>query len=143
MYIELVKRAQHGDKESLNRLAELAKERLYAYVYRLTLTHELTQDILQESMLEMFKFLDKLEKAEKFWPWLRRIAANKVRSHYGRKQNRSTMSLSEIDDKSLQQDSQEGVADLIRQELKQTILSAMQAYFGAALLRTNEIFGNW
>ena len=126
IYIELVKRARLGDKESLNRLAELSKERLYAYVYRLTLTHELTQDILQESMLEMFKFLDKLEKAERFWPWLRRIAANKVRTHYGRKQNRTTMSLSDIDDKSMQRDSQEGVADLIRQEMKQTILSAMQ-----------------
>ncbi|MHC4640870.1 MAG: RNA polymerase sigma factor [Planctomycetota bacterium] len=125
-YIELVKRAQLGDEESLNRLAELARERLYAYVYRLTLTHELTQDILQESMLEMFKFLDKLEKAEGFWSWLRRIAANKVRNHYGRKQNRTTVSLSEIEDKSLQKDSQEGVADLIRQELKQTILGAMQ-----------------
>ncbi len=126
IYIELVKRAQLGDKESLNRLAELAKERLYAYVYRLTLTHELTQDILQECMLEMFKFLDKLQKAEGFWPWLRKIAANKVRTYYGNKQNRTTMSLAEIDDKSLQRDSQEGVADLIRQELKQTILSAMQ-----------------
>jgi RNA polymerase sigma-70 factor (ECF subfamily) len=126
IYIELVKRAQLGDKESLNRLAELAKQRLYAYIYRLTLTHELTQDILQESMLEMFKFLDKLQKAEGFWPWLRKIAANKVRTHYGNKQNRTTVSLTEIDDKSLQRDSQEGVADLIRQELKQTILSAMQ-----------------
>ncbi|MHC4544504.1 MAG: RNA polymerase sigma factor [Planctomycetota bacterium] len=125
-YIELVKRAQLGDKESLNRLAELARERLYTYVYRLTLAHELTQDILQESMLEMFKFLDKLEKAEGFWPWLRRIAANKVRNYYGHKQHRKTVSLSEIGDKSLQKDSQEGVADLIREELKQTILSAMQ-----------------
>jgi len=125
-YIELVKRAQLGDKESLNRLAELAREHLYTYVYRLTLAHDLTQDILQESMLEMFKFLDKLETAKGFWPWLRRIAANKVRNYYGQKQHRKTVSLAEIDDKSLQKDSQEGVADLIRQELKQTILSAMQ-----------------
>jgi RNA polymerase sigma-70 factor (ECF subfamily) len=126
IYIELVKRAQLGDEESMNQLAELAKERLYAYIYRLTLTHELTQDILQESMLEMFKFLDKLQNAEGLWPWLRKIAANKVRNYYGNKQNRPTVSLSEIDDKSLQRDSQEGVADLIRKELKQTILSAMQ-----------------
>jgi len=126
IYIELVKRAQLGDKESLNRLAELARGRLYTYVYRLTLTHELTQDILQESMLEMFKFLNKLEKAEGFWPWLRRIAANKVRNYYGRKQHRKTVSLSEIEDKGLPKNSQEGVADLIRQELKQTILGAMQ-----------------
>ena len=126
IYIELVKRAQLGDKESLNQLAELARERLYTYVYRLTLAHELTQDILQESMLEMFKFLDKLEKAEGFWPWLRRIAANKVRNYYGRKQQRKTVSLSEIEDKGLPMNDQEGVAELIKQELRQTILGAMQ-----------------
>jgi RNA polymerase sigma-70 factor (ECF subfamily) len=126
IYIELVKRAQLGDEESLNRLTELARERLYSYVYRLTLSHELTQDILQETILEMFKFLDKLEKAEGFWAWLRKIAANKVRKYYGHKQNRTTMSLSEMDDSGLQKDSREGIADLIRQELKQNILSAMQ-----------------
>lgn len=77
-YIELVEQAQLGDEQSLNRLAELARERLRVYVYRLTLSDDLTQDVLQESMLEMFKFLDKLEKADRFWPWLRRIAANKI-----------------------------------------------------------------
>ena len=33
----LIHEAQLGNKESMNRLAELASERLYAYIYRLTL----------------------------------------------------------------------------------------------------------
>ena len=58
---ELVKRAQLGDEDSLNLLAEWARPELSAYVYRITLQPELTQEIVQESMLEMFKVLGKLE----------------------------------------------------------------------------------
>ena len=36
-YIELVRKAQLGDKESLDRLAEAARVRLAEYVHRLTL----------------------------------------------------------------------------------------------------------
>ena len=46
-YIELVEKAQLGDKESLNRLAEAARLRLRQYVQRLTLDQDLTEDIVQ------------------------------------------------------------------------------------------------
>ena len=124
-YIELVKRAQNGDKNCLNRLTEVARERLRAYVYRLTLSDELTQDILQETMLEMFKFLDKLERADRFWPWLRKIAANKIYSHYGQQQRQKTVSVSEMEHLGNQKDHQAGLASLVSQELKQTVLTAM------------------
>ena len=45
-YIELVQQAQLGDKVCLNRLAEAARECLYAYVYRHTLTEDLTRNQL-------------------------------------------------------------------------------------------------
>ncbi len=78
-YIEIVKQAQLGDEKSVNHLAELARGRLRAYIYRLTLDEDLTQDILQETMLKMLKFLNKLERADRFWPWLFRIAGNNFR----------------------------------------------------------------
>lgn len=87
-YIELVKQAQQGNEESRNRLAEISRDRLRMYVYRLTLDADLTEDILQESMLEMFKFLDKLERTEGFWSWVLRIATNNVKDHYKREQRR-------------------------------------------------------
>jgi len=67
-YIELVKQAQLGDGESLDSLAGLVRGRLYAYVYRITLEEDLTQDIVQESMLEMFKVFRDLERSDRFWP---------------------------------------------------------------------------
>ena len=122
-YTELVKKAQLGDERALNRLAELARERLRGYVFRLTLVHDLTEDILQESMLEMFKFLDKLEKADRFWPWLRRIAANKINHHYARQPHQNQGSMSET--QGLSTDPGQGIVNLVGQELKQTVLHAM------------------
>ena len=81
-YTALVRQSQLGDKECLNRLVEVARERLRVYVYRLVLDEESTQDIVQESMLEMFKILGKLKKVEMFWSWLYGIALNKVHRHF-------------------------------------------------------------
>ena len=59
-YIKLVKKAQLGDKDSLDKLAESVGRQLHAYIYRITLQEEQTNDILQESLIDMFKLLDKL-----------------------------------------------------------------------------------
>jgi len=122
-YTELVRKAQLGDERALNRLAELARERLRGYVFRITLADDLTEDILQESMLEMFKFLDKLDKADRFWPWLRRIAANKISHHYARQQQQKKVSMGAK--KAMPRHGGEGIANLVGQELKQTVLAAM------------------
>ncbi|GAG99237.1 unnamed protein product, partial [marine sediment metagenome] len=79
------------------RLAEVAKVRLGAYVQRLTLQQTVAQDIVQESILEMFRVFEKLKKAERFWPWLYGIAFNKIRSHYGRQWRQKTVSLSDAE----------------------------------------------
>jgi DNA-directed RNA polymerase specialized sigma24 family protein len=75
-YIELVEQARFGKRESLNILAELVRGRLYAYVYWIVLREHLARNIVQESMLEIFKVLGKLERTGRFWPWLRGIALN-------------------------------------------------------------------
>ena len=80
-YIGLVKLAQLGDRDSLDSLAQLVRGRLYAYVYRIMVQEHKAQDIVHESMLEMYKNLENLKSAEKFWPWLRGIAFNKIRRH--------------------------------------------------------------
>jgi RNA polymerase sigma-70 factor (ECF subfamily) len=124
-YVELVKLAQRGDKESWNRLAEWARKRLFEYVYRATLAEDLTQDIIQETMIEMFKFLEKLEKAESFWPWLRKIAANKISTHYRREQRRNLLSNKQTSYKDSNTDAYKGLADMVSNELKGIVFEAM------------------
>jgi len=93
---ELAKQATLGDSESLSRLCELSQGRLYAYIYRIALCSDTSNDIKQETMLEMCKSITNLKDAEKFWPWIRSIAYHKICNYY-RKQNRhKTVSLSAI-----------------------------------------------
>ncbi|MHC4325993.1 MAG: RNA polymerase sigma factor [Planctomycetota bacterium] len=125
-HAELVRKAQLGDKECLNRLAEAARVHLREYVLRLTLREDLTQDIVQESILEMFKVFDKLKRAEKFWSWLDGIAFNKIRRHYGRQWRHKTISLSDIDRQIAIGNSQSALAEMINRELKQIVLISMR-----------------
>ncbi|MHC4616747.1 MAG: RNA polymerase sigma factor [Planctomycetota bacterium] len=126
-YIELVEKAQLGDEGSLNLLAELARERLRVFVYRLALEEHRTQDIVQESMLEMFKILGQLKNADRFWPWLYRIALNKFRHHHRAERRQSTAQMSQIGSASMSRAKQEGLEKLVGRELKQIVTTAMRA----------------
>lgn len=125
-HAELIKKAQLGDRECLSRLAEVARVHLREYVLRLTLQEDLTEDIVQESILEMFKVFDKLKKADRFWAWLHGIAFNKIRSHYGRQWRHKTISLSEVACEIATEDSQNALADIVNRELKQIVLRSMR-----------------
>ncbi|MBN1125613.1 MAG: RNA polymerase sigma factor [Sedimentisphaerales bacterium] len=122
---ELVINAQRGDEDSRNRLAELIRPRLYSYVQRMTLRHDVTEDIVQESMIEMLRFLDKLEKADRFWPWLRRIAINKLHHHHARQQTRRAMSVDDIQHTLAHDNSREGFAEMVTDELKQIVVETL------------------
>ena len=125
-HAELIKKAQLGDRECLSRLAEVARVHLREYVLRLTLQEDLTEDIVQESILEMFKVFDKLKKADRFWAWLHGITFNKIRSHYGRQWRHKTISLSEVACEIATEDSQNALADMVNRELKQIVLRSMR-----------------
>ena len=121
----LVKKAQDGDKAALNRLAEDARVYLHEYVMRLTLQKDLTQDIVQESILEMFKVFHKLKNADRFLAWLDGIAFNKVRSHFGRQWRHKTISLSDFNGSLAAKEDHNALAEMIDQELKQVVLKSM------------------
>ena len=117
-YTGLVQRAQLGDTECLNRLAELVRGRLYAYTLRIVLHEDLAQDIVQESMTEMVKILGKLEKADRFWPWLRGIAFNKIRRHFSKEKRHQAVSMTDFVSEDYlhdKQEGQEGLAEVVSQ----------------------------
>lgn len=124
--IELVERAQRGDKQSLNKLAEIAKERLRTYIYRLTLQEDLTQEIVQETLLEMCKILGKLQKTDRFWSWLYGIATNKLHRHYRTERTMRNAAASEERRRGPMKEREGGFEELVGEELKQIVSSAMQ-----------------
>jgi len=122
---ELIEKARLDDKACRERLAEEAGVRLRGYVLRLTMEEDLAGDIVQESILEMFKVFGKLKNVESFWPWLYAIAFNKVRSHYGRKWRHKTVSLSDTGYDIRAKDGPDGLAELVTAEWKQIVLKSM------------------
>ena len=58
--IELISQARLGEKVSLERLTSLVLPPLRSYIYRRILDVDLTEDIAQESLLEMIRILDRL-----------------------------------------------------------------------------------
>ena len=78
---ELVEQAMKGDTQALPILTEAIYGSLRSYVFRITLSETLTDDIVQETILEMYKIFGQLRKSDRFWPWLCKIALNKVRSN--------------------------------------------------------------
>lgn len=125
-YIELVEKARQGDRQSLNQLAAMARGRLRVYVYRLTQNDDLTQEIVQESLLEMCRVLGKLKQTERFWSWLYGIATNKLHRHYRTEKALRNAAASEERRLEPKRERQGGLENLVGQELKQIVSKAMQ-----------------
>lgn len=125
-YIELVERARRGDRQSLNQLASMARERLSVYVYRLTLKEDLTQEIVQESLLEMCRVLGKLKQTDRFWSWLYGIATNKLHRHYRTEKTLKKAAASEERRRGPLRERQGGLENLVSQELREIVSKAMQ-----------------
>ena len=119
-----------GNKESMDMLAELARERLYAYLYRLTLDSHLTQDLLQETILFMIQSIKQLEHVDQFWQWLLRTALGKVQHHYREQKQRKNLELSESErlriHHQVSSDFNDGLTELLRKELSDAVFKAMK-----------------
>ena len=129
-YYELVIKAKLGCNESLTGLAESVRPAIRVYIYRLTLDDNLTEDLVQETMLEMVRSLKKLRKPEAFWAWLYRTALSKVQHHYRVSQKeRMIQNMSTADKEHLLQkgssDYGDGLKSLMSKELAEQVLDTM------------------
>jgi RNA polymerase sigma-70 factor (ECF subfamily) len=123
--IQLVREAQRGHPDARSALVRVVEPRLAEYVGRLTLNRELTADLVQESIAEMFKIFDTLKDPQRFWCWLYTITLNKVRAHYRRRWQRKERSLSEVEPDWLPSKEQDVLAEMVAEELKQTVVRAV------------------
>jgi RNA polymerase sigma-70 factor (ECF subfamily) len=129
--LELVRQAQLGGQENMNRLAQVAQPRVCAYIYRLTLNYDLSQDLVQDTLLEMVKSLKRLkfEHANQFWAWLYRTAFSKVQLHFRAQRHKKTVHSSILEIDHLSQhgspDYDDGLNNMIRKELSEAMFKAM------------------
>ena len=76
---ELVSRAQKGNRESLGVLSAHVRQRVFVYLYRMTLDYHLAQDLAQETVLYMIQSLPRLKttSSSSLWAWIYRSAWGK------------------------------------------------------------------
>jgi RNA polymerase sigma factor (sigma-70 family) len=93
---KLVFEAAGGDQDSLDRLAIEARPEIKAFLFRTTLNEDLADDLTQETLLQVISSLGELRNPQSFWPWVLRIAVNKMNQHY-RVTRQETTSLPRIE----------------------------------------------
>jgi RNA polymerase sigma-70 factor (ECF subfamily) len=78
---QILSEARSGNRAGMERLAVIVRERLYSFVFRTTFNHDLTEDILQETLLTMVGQVAHLRNESRFWPWVFRIAYSKLQDN--------------------------------------------------------------
>ncbi len=126
---QLIRQAQLGNQQSMSELAQLAEGRLLAYIYRLTLNYDLSQDLLQETLLKMVESLKELKHIDRFWPWLFRTAMGEAQHHFRDRKKKHTVQISDFSKERLSEytseDYNDGLNYLMRRELSEAIFQAM------------------
>ncbi len=80
-FASLLAEARAGSRTGMGELAVLVRERLYPFVIRVTLSRDITEDVLQETLLSLLCGLEGLRDPDRFWPWIYRIAWTKIQNH--------------------------------------------------------------
>jgi endo-1,4-beta-xylanase len=128
-YLQLVRQAQLGDGVSLNLLSQRVRAELCTYIYRITLDFDLTEDLSQETLMEMVRAIKSLKDSRRFKLWLQRIASTKIKKHYRICGNKRIMDKTVFDaDKLLQHAERkpDALGQLLKKELSQAIIKAMR-----------------
>ena len=130
--IQTIRQVQAGNKQSLSEVSERVRQKVYTYIYRLTLDYHLAEDLTQETVLEMIKSLPQLEvpHVNGFWGWIFRTALGKVQHHFrlqgARRLARKTTSDNFVLESQTSDDNNPMNA-LVSEEIRKTVLGAMQA----------------
>jgi RNA polymerase sigma-70 factor (ECF subfamily) len=130
--IQTIHQAQAGDSQSLSAVGEQVRQKVDTYIYRLTLDYHLTQDLTQETVLEMIKALPKLKvpHVNGFWGWIFRTALGKVQHHFRLQGARRLAQKTTSDDFVLESQAGEDnnpMNALVSEEVRKTVLGALQA----------------
>ena len=130
--IQTIHQAQAGNVQSLSAVAEHVRQKVYTYIYRLTLDYHLTQDIAQETVLDMIKALPQLKvpHINGFWGWIFRTALGKVQHHFRPQGARCLAHKTTSDDSVLEfqaSDDNNPMNALVSEEIRYAVMGAMRA----------------
>jgi RNA polymerase sigma-70 factor (ECF subfamily) len=130
--IQAIRQAKAGNMQSMAAVAEQVRQKVYTYIYRLTFDYHLTQDLTQETVLEMIKTLPRLKvpHVNGFWGWIFRTALGKVQHHFRlqgarRLEQKTTSDNSVLESRAAMENNPMNA--LVSEEIRKAVIGAMQA----------------
>jgi RNA polymerase sigma-70 factor (ECF subfamily) len=125
----IITKAQQGDRTSMGKLAEMAEPRLRTYIFRLTLSKDLSEELCQKMLAKMVQSLEKLEHIDRFWNWLLRHAMGEVQHYYRDRKRRHEVEIEALNREYFKQyvarNHQDGLDQSARIELSEIIYDAI------------------
>jgi len=134
---------QNGTERAFEILVQRYKNPLTNYVFRYLGDYEACVDVVQETMIKVYRYKDSYSSIAKFSTWIYTIAGNLAKTEYRRRRRRSFLSINDygeehktfdIPDESYRPDiiTDSGIKDKIIQE---ALMKVKDAYREAVILR--------
>lgn len=130
---DLVRRVQGGDNAAFDLLVRKYQHRIAALVGRYINDWSECQDVAQETFIRAYRAIGNFRGDAQFYTWLHRIAVNTAKNHLVAHKRRPPTEDVEIDDAEQfdsgvrLRDSDTPEREMMRQQLEQTVVRAVQA----------------
>ena len=84
----LIQRILNSDNEAFASLVKIYQNRIYGFLFHMTLSREDAEDLTQDTFINVYKNLYKFKKDRNFLPWALKIALNLYREYYTKKKKK-------------------------------------------------------
>jgi len=131
--LELVKRTQRGDQAAFDLLVRKHQHKVAALIGRYVADWSAVEDIAQETFVRVWRAIGNFRGEAQFSTWLHRIAVNTAKNYLTAKSRRPPggdidINEAELFDSGAQlRDGDTPEHELMRQQLEQTLMRAVQA----------------
>jgi RNA polymerase sigma-70 factor, ECF subfamily len=98
---DLVEASRHGDRAAIESLLRLISPDVYRIVFSMLRDQDDTDEVVQETLIRLFRHIDKLKEPERFAAWVMRIAVNQVQTW---RMKKSRLRLHEVTQESTYED---------------------------------------
>jgi RNA polymerase sigma-70 factor (ECF subfamily) len=88
---KLIEAVQNGDKQAFGGLVRMHQKRLFRFIYGLTGSFDVTEDIVQDAFVKAFAAMDRFRPEQEFYPWLSTIARNLAFNHIHREEKKESL----------------------------------------------------
>jgi len=94
----LIRKAKGGDANAFGALVRLYQRPVYSIIATMVTSHQITDDLIQETFIKAYKNLNRFDESFPFYPWIRRIAVNTTFNYLKSETLRRHANLDDLDE---------------------------------------------